>query len=111
MNSYPLLKRAGAAFVCAALTIPSAMAISIDIPADAGDREVREDGTMVWVGQQTIRIGGGDVESDRDGVGVFFFELPELAPNEFISSASLTVGLVKIQSFEHNLVPDGEVDV
>jgi len=58
------------------------------------DQVVCDNGTFIWGGQETHRIGGG--EAGKDGAAVLVFQLPTLDAGETVTDANLFVHMLVV---------------
>ncbi len=94
-NPLTLKKLITAAGTLLALSSLSLTAETITVVADGADNQLAEDGSRPWVGNGTLRVGGG---STLDTVGVFPFQLPELPEGESIWSVDFQFWMEKVSN-------------
>ncbi len=83
-----------AAFLLALVTsgvAGTAWASLIPATGNTSDQGVQGDGTFLWVGQPTIRIGRAAAATTISYTAVLVFQLPALPANEEVTSADLAV--------------------
>lgn len=84
--------------------LSTAQAATYAVTGHVDDRELWSDGTLRWIGQTTMRVGGATAGSD--GVAFYIFELPSLASGESVASADLSFTLLSISN-----TPTGKADL
>src|SRR5690606_24146343 len=92
----------GAVLLAGVLAHSTAQAVTIYGKND--DRDVRDNGTMGWIGETIVRVGGAS--SNFDAAAVYVFELPALDPGESILSASFEFEYLGLAN-----TPSGNVDL
>lgn len=87
------------------LTVESGNSVTyFQIESHNDDRDIRDNSSMGWIGEPSVRVGGAS--STYDGSMIYVFELPTLAAGESVLDASLS-----FEYLDQDNDPDGNVDL
>lgn len=75
----------------ATYTITISQPETYQITGHVDDRDIRDDSSMGWIGEQGVRVGGANTTQDNSMV--YIFELPEFGEGETVTDASLSFNL------------------